>query len=214
MTFDDIRKQIRESLIVEQLERRIFAGLISPPPQQVLQEYQKRSQEFARPEARDISLIVITDASYKDDRNKARRAGEKILGRLARTDFATVARETSEDEHAKEGGRQGFMRRDELSETIAVKAFSLPKGGMSGLVRMPAGYFIVQCHDIKPAGIAPFEEVQSQLSQEMVVRMRLARRDEALKKIRDTAFIRRLSGEDYLVYRKGATTEDAREDMR
>lgn len=203
MSWDDVKDQIRNSILIEKLERQIFAGLISPPPQDVLKAYQRAKKDFASPEKRDISLILIKKSNYGKNEDQARKVAEKVLKRLDSHDFAEVAELYSEGHKAKEGGRYGWIERQgDLSEEISRVAFSLKAGEVSSVQELERSFCIVKCHEIKESEVPPFEKVQRQIARQIIVQMRIERRKKAIEKIRLGAYIRRLTPAEYLKYRE------------
>jgi len=76
----------------------------------------------------------------------------KILEAKARIDggedFATVAREVSEDK-ARQGGDLGWFPRGRMVGDFEKVAFSLKKGEIGGPVKTVHGYHLIKCEDRK-----------------------------------------------------------------
>jgi peptidyl-prolyl cis-trans isomerase SurA len=94
----------------------------------------------------DLSHILIRavpgPAAQKAAREKAEALREKIL---AGADFATLARENSEDPgSASRGGELGFMSRGEFVREFEEAAFKLEPGATSEVVPSQFGYHIIQ----------------------------------------------------------------------
>jgi parvulin-like peptidyl-prolyl isomerase len=79
-------------------------------------------------------------------------------------DFATVAKETSEDANSKNnGGDLGYLAKGQVQKSFEDAAFALKKDGTSDIVTTTAGYHIVKVTDIKDAGTVSFEEAKSNI---------------------------------------------------
>ena len=89
---------------------------------------------------------------------------EKLLARArAGEDFAGLARKYSEDLTGKKGGDLGFFNKEDMLPEIADSAFSLPKNGISNLVKSPLGLHILKVTDIKPGKTQTLEEVRGKI---------------------------------------------------
>ncbi len=90
----------------------------------------------------------------------------EILKRIKNgEDFATVAKEVSEDPGSKDnGGDLGFFDRRRMVQPFDSAAFSLDVGEVSELVRTPFGWHIIKLTDIKE--FSPFEEQKESLKTE------------------------------------------------
>ena len=77
---------------------------------------------------------------------------------------ADLARELSLDEDTKEeGGEKGWVARDELDLSYAVKVFDLEVGALSEPIPGPGGYFIFEVEE-KDADREVTEEQQRRMS--------------------------------------------------
>lgn len=80
--------------------------------------------------------------------------------------FATVAKEVSEEPGAKEsGGDLNFFPKDRMVPEFAEAAFAMQKGDVSKEpVRTQFGWHIIKVTDRREAGLMPFEEVKTQIA--------------------------------------------------
>ncbi|MFC2093622.1 peptidylprolyl isomerase [Bacteroidota bacterium] len=90
----------------------------------------------------------------------------EILKRIKNgEDFATVAKEVSEDPGSKDnGGDLGFFDRRRMVQPFDSAAFSLEVGEVSDLVRTPFGWHIIKLTEIKE--FSPFDEQKETLKTE------------------------------------------------
>lgn len=108
--------------------------------------------------AADDSLAVNKAAKQKAD--------EALAKLKSGTDFAELAKTSSEDtDSSAAGGDLGFIKRGDRDKTIEDAAFALEKGTMSDVVRTPNGYVILLAVDKRTTpgatkDAAPTDEVQ------------------------------------------------------
>lgn len=130
--------------------------------------YEKgKATTYSHPEQRRASHILFKlpqDATPEKDAEIKAKA-EEVLARVrAGEDFATVARQSSEDPgSAASGGDLGFFGRNRMVKEFEDATFSLAVGGVSGVVKSPFGYHIIKVAEARAAGVQPFEEVKEEI---------------------------------------------------
>ncbi|MGV3002372.1 peptidylprolyl isomerase [Vibrio sp. E150_018] len=124
--------------------------------------YQEHLDKYSTKEQRKVRHILI-----KDDQVKA----DEILAKLkAGEDFATVAKENSEDVgSAKQGGDLGWIEKGVMDPAFEEAAFSLAeKGDISDVVKSDFGYHIIQLEDEHPPEAKPYSEVATEIKSELL----------------------------------------------
>lgn len=144
-------------------------------PEKVLEDrYQAAKDSFKTAETRRARHILVNLAKDADD--DAVTAAEKriaaIRERLAGgEDFAAVAKEVSDDPgSAAKGGDLGFFGRGAMVASVDQAVFGLPLGELSGPVRSPYGFHLIEVTEIRPETVKPFAEVRGQLLREEQLR--------------------------------------------
>jgi peptidyl-prolyl cis-trans isomerase C len=140
--FEKWKADIWEDMMIERLLARNVHKRVSVSSAEVRRYYQANPQEFEKPEqVRVRQIVVATEAEAK-----------KVMEALqTRTDFAAVARAKSTAPEAEMGGDLGYFSLGEMPAEFNV-VFSLPKGGISGIVKSPYGYHIFKLEDKRKAG--------------------------------------------------------------
>ena len=89
----------------------------------------------------------------------------EIQERLSRhpQDFALEAKNYSECDTGKDGGKLGTLRAGELCNELNATLFSLDKGKVSQVVESANAYHILKCNAIYPALNIPFEKATAQI---------------------------------------------------
>lgn len=136
--------------------------------------YQERIAEYDVPEqahARHILVALPAGASDAEVQEKRQLALE-IRGRLeSGEDFATVAREVSEDPgSAANGGDLGWFRRGQMVPAFDAAAFSLEIGALSEPVQSDFGFHLIRVEGRKQARLQTLEDVQGDLAFELMTR--------------------------------------------
>lgn len=130
--------------------------------------YDQNKERFTTKEERRASHILI--AAAKDApaavREKAKEKAQQILAEVRRapSSFSDLARKNSQDEgSAKQGGKLDFVSRGAMVKPFEDAMFAMKKGDISDLVESDFGYHIIRLDDIKPAVVAPFDQVRAQI---------------------------------------------------
>ena len=101
------------------------------------------------------SMVVLQELQKKHDADAvksgdgARRAEDLLAQIKSGKDFAEVARASSDDSSASDGGELGFISRGMTVPDFEKALFSLKKGEVSGVVKSEFGYHIIQAEELK-----------------------------------------------------------------
>lgn len=147
--------------------------LIAQNEPRVRKVYDESPHRFHKPEqvrARHVLLRVPKDATPE----QTAAIEKKLLDVRARIengqDFATIAREISEDPGSKErGGDLGFFGRGQMVPPFEAAAFGLEPGGLSPVVRTDFGFHLIRTEEKKTAEDTSYEQAQRELARELVI---------------------------------------------
>lgn len=144
-TRQTLRTELMKQAVVQQeVDRRIFFGLTLPELQKYFQEHQDK---FRKPETVTISEIFLSSAGKNEAEVKA-RALELVTQLRAGADFAKVAAANSEREvngvrtGPQNGGKVGTFEMPNLRDDIANAVKSVAVGGIGEPLRSNDGYQI------------------------------------------------------------------------
>lgn len=168
LTVDQLKMQTRTRMLVSKVIEAEVASKVNVPDSEVDAFYKQNTERFKQNESVHASHILIaipqnaTPAQKTAAKASAQAALKKIRGGA---DFAAVAKETSNDSSAQNGGDLGFVPRGQTVPAFEEAAFALKPGTVSGIVETPFGYHIIKVHEKRPARTAPFAEVSEQIKQ-------------------------------------------------
>ncbi len=156
--FEKWKSDIWEDMMIERLLAHDVHRQISVSSAEVKRYYQANPQEFDKPAQVRVRQIVLT--SEED----AQKVLEQLRAKGA--DFTAVARAKSTAPEAENGGDLGYFALGEMpAEFNAV--FSLPKGGMSGIVKSPYGFHIFKLEDMRKAGRISLEAAYKDIAERL-----------------------------------------------
>jgi peptidyl-prolyl cis-trans isomerase D len=168
-------------------------ALLKADPERVRKAYEARKSDFDRPEQAHVRHILARFEPGDEAGKQAARARiDAIRTRIeAGEDFASVAREASEDPATREsGGDLGFIARGAVVEPLEDAAFSQAPGALGDVIESPQGFHLMWVEERRPARVVPFEEAQAQVAadlarQDAAAALARARAEDISKAVRD-----------------------------
>ncbi len=172
-----VEARLRETALLE----RALAPYAEPTEEDLRAAYDELQTELRIPESREVQHIFL--ATLNKDSEAVRAAAQTLLDRLnaGEADFATLAREASEDERsAPKGGSLGLIANDKdnnpLPELPLFGKTAIPSG-VPTLAQSKWGWHILLAGDIVPERIPAYEECRESI----LSALRSTRREQALR---------------------------------
>lgn len=168
-----------------ELDLSDFANEVEVDENELRELYAQRSAESVAQEERVVRHILIEGSD-----EAARARAEEALQRVqAGEDFATVAREMSDDvASAEEGGSLGAIQRGMLEGEFEETLFSMSEGEVRGPVQTDFGFHVLKLEEIHNLGVEDFDSMRDELAQELRESRARERFDEAVTRLADAAF--------------------------
>ncbi len=145
-----------------------FGENVEITEEQITTEYEENlATKYTQPHevhARHVLIRVPRDAD-DDTKAKARTRIDEVKAKLdGGADFATIAKEYSEDPGSKDrGGDLGFFPRGRMVGAFDDAAFSLKAGEISDVVESPFGFNIIKVEEVREERQKPIEEVREEI---------------------------------------------------
>lgn len=153
---ENVRSEIRISLIVKKYLEQLLAVEISVTEEEIQEVYQNSTASVRH-------ILLKTEGKSESEKAKIRK---KMAGLLERArngeDFATLARQYSEGGSKDNGGLLENFARGKMVTPFEEAAFSVPVGEISDIIETVFGYHILKVIDRK-AETQPLEEVRAEL---------------------------------------------------
>jgi len=188
-----------------------FEEAVQISEEEVRRAYERRTEEFTLPEDFHLRHLLVAVPPGADEKAKEKllEKAQQLRERLAQgEDFATLAREASDDEaSAAAGGDLGFVPVTELEDALAQAVKNLEVGKISTVVEGKKGFEIVKVEEHRTQRVKPLEEVR----EEIVATLRKQGGDEAALEARLQDLTRVRGGEDFaaVVKRRGLVARRA-----
>jgi peptidyl-prolyl cis-trans isomerase C len=155
--FEKWKSDVWEDMMIERLLAREVNRRVDVSSAEVRRYYNAHPEEFEKPEqVRARQIVVSTEEEAR-----------KVLDSLQQnSDFASLARERSTAPEAEHGGDLGYFALGEMPVEFNV-VFSLPKGGVSGIIKSAYGYHIFKLEDRRSAGKIDFDGASKQIVEKL-----------------------------------------------
>lgn len=168
MTLDRLKKQIQMDLSIQKLVETDIEPKIVVTEEAKRKFYDDNPDKMRQPDRLRLSHIlkrVAPDAS-PETKAAARREIEKLLEQAkAGADFATLAREHSEDPGSAKNGGELVVGRGETVPAFEQAAFALEPGGLSPVVETRFGFHIIKLSEKIQGQAIPYEQMSGRIEE-------------------------------------------------
>jgi len=119
----------------------------------------------------------------------AEKRAKDILARAKKGEkFPELARDTSDAESAKNFGEIGWFKKGDLNPSLQ-HLFKEKKGYLTDVMKTENGFVIFKMEERHEEGLAPFEEVENEITEKLYVPRMQPKVREYLTKLREQAFL-------------------------
>jgi len=195
MSEAQLAAETRKTFMVDRLIDQRVTKDIRVTPEATRAFYDQHQQEFQHPEQARVRELVVAVAptATPAERAKARQLAVELRGQVrGAADFARFAKTYAADATAAaQGGDRGLVDRGTLPPAVDAVAFSLPLNQVSDVIESPAGYYLIEVTERRPAGVVPFADARSAVEKALLESERRQRQQAYLDELRKTAKIER-----------------------
>lgn len=161
-TYEDYKNEMKNQAMTNRVVRQEVASKINFKREELQKYYDEHQKEFERQERvflREIMILGDKDAAAaetkaKDISTRGKR-GEK---------FDEMAIANSDSASAPQGGEIGAFERGSLRPEIETAVWNQPRGFVTDPLKVGDGFLVLKVEDHQKAGLATFEEVQSDIN--------------------------------------------------
>ena len=153
--FNKFREEIRSEIVLSRLREREVDSKITISDNEI--EFFLSQQAASKTASSEYNLAHILlrlpeQASPEQVERQRARAAEVLLQARAGADFAKLAVSFSDATDALQGGAMGWRPRDRLPELYSQVLDDMQPGGVSGVLRSPAGFHVLKLVDRRGGG--------------------------------------------------------------
>lgn len=169
-TWDEFLEEIREQIRVAKLISREVRSQVEITEEEVEEYYQANADRFAQsPPIVHIShiLLKVNENATNSEIQAVKNNAEQVIREFrAGTDFATLAKQYSDDPSAETGGELGKFKEGELAAPFDI-AFRMSAGDISNPVQSDRGFHIIYVQEKTGGEQATFEKAQPLIRQKL-----------------------------------------------
>ncbi|MFQ5749150.1 MAG: peptidylprolyl isomerase [Planctomycetota bacterium] len=203
LTVDQQAKELRRfyaSILFRQVEMGIipakgkggFKATLAVRPSEIAAYYKKHLADYRREFRVSARLILLRDKDFPGGAEEARATLEKLRADIGngRLDFAEAAEKHSAM-RASTRGSLGWVDPEKTSLQKPIKEFlqKAAPGSMSEPLQVSGGWVLVLAEEVHPAGVAPLEEVQYEITGKLMVHTQNALLRETVARLRKRTYL-------------------------
>lgn len=168
---------------------------------EIRQYYDQHKDQYSKDATITIRLIDIDTRTIKQMQDEyftktADQIADEIMNKLdADEDFGELAREYSHGYRAQAGGLWQPVKPNSLAQpydVLAAKAESMNVGEIAGPIKAEGHIFILKLEEKETDTVVPFEDVQDEITQKIIMDRKRKAFDKAMDKVMADAQIRGL----------------------
>ena len=190
MSYEDMKQQMKNRALTQRVIRQEVGGRITIPKTELQKYYEEHKDDFVRQEQVFLREILISSVGKTPEQiAAAEKRAKDILARAKKGEkFPELARDTSDADSAKNFGEIGWFKKGDLNPSLQY-LFKEKKGFITDVIKTDNGFVIFKLEERHEAGLAPFEEVENEITEKLYIpRMQPKVRD-FLTKLREEAFL-------------------------
>jgi foldase protein PrsA len=150
MSEEDILFRVKLDQLQQKLTQKITESATKVTDEDIEEYYDKRKQDFAQPERRDLRVVLTKNEAKGEEARNAIEGGQS---------FAEVAKEYSIDEASKaQGGKLPAVAKGQQEKALDQAVFSAKKGELTGPVKTQFGWYVFEVTKVQPASQQTLEE--------------------------------------------------------
>ena len=190
MSYEDLKQQMKNRNLQQRVMRQEVGGRITISKAELQKYYEDHKNEFVRQEQVFLREILISSVGKTPEQvATAEKRAKDILARARKGEkFHELARDMSDGESAKNFGEIGWYKKNEITPALQ-GLFKEKKGYITDVIKTDNGFAIFKVEERHEEGLAPFEEVENEITEKLFVPRMQPRIREYLTKLRQEAFL-------------------------
>lgn len=158
-TVSDLLLRVKLNMVSQKIQAKVIKDKGTVTQAQVAKYYNENKSRYGVPEKRDVRIILTkTEAAAKSAKQEVESG----------TSFASVAKRVSIDPTSKaSGGLLSEVVPGEEEKALNTAIFSAAKNVLTGPVKTPFGYYVLEVESIKAGSQASLSKVQASIKAQL-----------------------------------------------
>ena len=191
MGWEDLKTQIRNSLLTQEVIRREVGSHINIPNDEVKKYYDEHQKDFVRPEQVVLAEIFLsTDGKSPEEMSSVEKKAEDLRNRVVKgEEFSEIAKHFSEGSTAKDGGTLGTFERGQLDKQLEDVVFKMNKGQMTDVIQTKSGFEVLKVEAHFEAGLQPQDKVENEIMNRIYAQKMQPTMRDYLSQLREQSYV-------------------------
>ena len=170
LTLNDLKKRYAEQQLIKKVVGKEVLNKIVITPAEISQYYKEHKEDFhvpAQVHLKNIFLKLDENGDKEKEANTTKKIND-IYAQLEKgVEFVELVEKYSEAPNVVDAGNMGYLRRGSMREEIEDAVFKLKVGEFTKPIKTSSGYYIFKVIEKQDAFIAPQENVQDKIREEL-----------------------------------------------
>jgi peptidyl-prolyl cis-trans isomerase SurA len=190
MSVEDYRKELREQIIIQELQQQQVGAKITITPQEVNDFMKSKPWQVSNNKEYHIEdiLIAIPESPTTQQIQDAKKRADALLEKIRHgLNFSTAAMSESSDKKALEGGDLGWRKLPEIPSAFAAQVMHMQPNDIAGPIQAPNGFHLIYLKAVRTTGKT---DTSTKQVEQLIYQRKMEEAIQTwLAKIRSAAFI-------------------------
>ena len=189
MTFEGLKKQLRERILREGIIYQQVMGSIVIDDAEIVNYHKLHPEEFTEVAEYKLRGIYISAELRSEEEVEAKK--REISEKLASgEEFAALAGEYTEDATKEKQGDMGRYKKGQLEKSLEQAVEKLKEGEVAPWLKVINGWYLLRVDEKKESRLKTFEESREELQQKLFTEKRQKKTEEFLRDLREKSYIK------------------------
>ena len=167
MSYEDYKNDRKNDLLTNRVVRQEVASKITIKREEAQQYYEAHKDEFQREERVYLREILVSTPPGADTAQAQKKAKDLADRGKKGEKFDELARSNSDSPSAQQDGDIGAYEKGKLRPEIEKTVWDQPRGYVTDPINVGNGFLILKVEEHQKAGLAGFEEVLPQITNQL-----------------------------------------------
>ena len=192
LTDKQYQERLRKKHLVKHLISVELKDKAQASDEDVEAYYEKNKNKFMRPEARQLThiLISVKPSADAEERKLKKARAQKVLDKIkAGENMSTVAWDYSDDPYRVKSGDYGLVHKGRLYPDLEKEVFEIEPGRLSEIVETIHGYHVFRVEEVKAPEQLSLADVHDKIQKELTEKKEKQLREALTTRLRGEARI-------------------------